>query len=356
MRAAVAENVDYCLMGVEQGEGWLGSIPPAAVAQAQRAARNGVSLDKVLLRYNAGHAALEEFVMQEAERSELASQGIELRHMLRTQGALRLDHFTASIAIEYQQELERAAHSPELRRRERVQKLLAGGQFDGTELGYELNDAWHLGVIAMGARAKETILGLAAGLGRRAPLSVSASEKTVWAWFGSERRIASTAIEPLLSAKERAGASLAIGEPGWGLDGWRLTHRQAQAAMLIAQRRPQKGLTRYADVALVAAVLRDKEFAQSLVEIHLSPLENQSDGGAVSRETLRAYFAAGCNAATAAAALGVARHTVERHLHTIEEMLGRLLHTCHAELEVALLVEELGEPAGLSRDGQPPPR
>jgi len=75
--------------------------------------------------------------------------------------------------------------------------------------------------------------------------------------------------------------------------------------MLVALRMPQKSL---ADVALLAAVLKDEEFAQSLVEIHLSPLENQSDGGAVSRETLRAYFAAGCNASTAAAALEVARH------------------------------------------------
>ncbi len=59
------------------------------------------------------------------------------------------------------------------------------------------------------------------------------------------------------------------------------------------------------------------------------------------RETLRAYFAAGFNAATAAAALEVDRHTVQRRLRKVEEALGRLLHTCHAELEVALSLEEL---------------
>ena len=52
----------------------------------------------------------------------------------------------------------------------------------------------------------------------------------------------------------------------------------------------------------------------------------------VLRETLRAYFAAGFNAATAAAALEVDRHTVQRRLRKVEEALGRLLHTCHAEL------------------------
>src|ERR1019366_2130810 len=139
--------------------------------------------------------------------------------------------------------------------------------------------------------------------------------------------------------------SLAIGEASVGIDGWRLTHRQAQAAMLVALRRPQR-ITWYSDVALLAAVLRDQELARSLVEVHLSPLEDQKDGGAVARRTLRAYFAAGCNAATAAAALGVNRHTVERRLHTVEEKLGRLLHTCHAELEVALRLDELESPEG----------
>jgi DNA-binding PucR family transcriptional regulator len=146
------------------------------------------------------------------------------------------------------------------------------------------------------------------------------------------------------------GVSLAVGAAGRGIDGWRLTHRQAQAAMLVALRRPQM-LTRYADVSLLAAVLRDAELARSVVEIHLSPLDGQKDG-AVLRETLHAYFAAGCNAATAAAALRVDRHTVERRLHTIETRLGRALHTCHAELEVALRVQELDDPTRLSDDSQ----
>ena len=348
-RAAVAEAVDYGFMAIEHGEEWLSTIPPAAVAQARRAARNSVSLDRVLLRYNAGHALLEDFVMQEAEHGDFTSQRSALRHVLRTQGAL-LDHFTASIATEYQQEAERAAHSPELRRTERVQKLLAGAPADAGELDYEF-DAEHLAVIAMGAKAGETVRAMAAGLGAQL-LSVGRSEETVWAWLGSRRRLAPGDLERVLPAKGPAGVSLAVGGPGTGIDGWRLAHRQAQAAMLVALRRPQR-LTLYSDVALLAAVLRDREMARSLVEIHLSPLENQKDS-AISRQTLRAYFAAGCNAATAAAALGVDRHTVERRLNAIETRLGRPLHTCHAELEVALRIEELEE-AGSSGSASPRP-
>ena len=352
VRATVAEAVDYFLVSTEQDEEWLGSIPPAAVAQARRDARYDVSMETVLLRYNAGHSLIVDFIMQEAERIDLLGQGIALRHVLRTQGSLLLDHFTSSIASEYQQERERAAHSSELRRMERVQRLLAGGRVDSVELGYEL-DAWHLALIAMGARAGETVGRLAAGLGRDL-LSVSRSEQTVWAWFGGQRRLAAADLERPLSAKVAPGVSLAIGEPGRGIDGWRLSHRQAQAAILIALHRPQRP-TRYADVALLAAVLRDRELARSLVEIHLSPLDGERDGGVGSRQTLRAYFASGCNTATAAAALGVDRHTVQRRLHMIEKRLGRLLDTCQPELEVALRLEELGEVAGLS-GAQPPPK
>jgi hypothetical protein len=339
--AAVAEAVDYGLVAIERGEEWFGSIPPAAVSQARRAARNSVSLERVLLRYNAGHTLMEDFVMQAAEHDDFSSQRIALRDVLRTQGAL-LDHFTSSMVHEYQHEVERVAQSPELRRTEHVQRLLAGAPVDPGELDYDF-DAQHLGVIAMGARAREAVRAFASELPRQL-LSVSRSEETVWAWFGGQRSVAIADIERLLSGKAATGVSLAVGESGAGIDGWRLTHRQAQAAMLVGLRRPQR-LTRYADVALLAAMLRDREMARSLVEIHLAPLEEQRNG-AVSRETLRAYFAAGCNAATAAAALGVNRHTVERRLHTIEEKLGRPLHTCHAELEVALRLEELDTATG----------
>ncbi len=353
-RAAVAEAVDYGLTAIEQGEDWFVSgpppIPPAAVAQARRAAAHGVSLERVLLRYNAGHTLLADFVMQEAEHSDFSSNRIALRHVVRALGGL-LDHFTSSIAKEYQDEAQRMARSPELRRNERVQRLLAGAPVDTAEIDYEF-DVEHLGLIAMGARAGETVRSLAAGLGCEL-LSVSRSKETVWAWLGSQRKIAFADIERLLSVKDAEGVSLAIGGPGHGIDGWRLTHRQAQAAMLVALRKPQQ-LTRYADVALLATALRDDTLAQSLREIYLTPLGNEKDG-AVARKTLRAYFAAGRNAATAAAALGVDRHTVERRLHSIETRLGRLLHTCHAELEVALRLEELGDDAEPAGAQSPPP-
>lgn len=343
LRATVAVVVDYVLTGIEQGEDWSGPIPSAAAAQARRAARCGVSLNTLVLRYIAGHRLLGEFVKDEADRAGYSSHGHALHQLRRTQESL-LERLTAAITNEYQQERERMDRSPEQCRRELVQKLLAGEPVDPARLDYEL-DAWHLGVIATGTGAEKAVRDVANGLGHRL-LAVSFGEGTVWAWLGGHRKLAIADVEHLLSANGVPGMSLAIGEPRKGIDGWRQTHREAQAALPVALRRPQT-LTRCADVPLEAALLQHKLLAGLLVRNYLSPLSSQKDGGAVLRETLRAYFAKECNAAKAGIALRVDRHTVGRRLHMIEEALGRLIPTCRTELEVALRLDELGDVAGI---------
>jgi DNA-binding PucR family transcriptional regulator len=86
-----------------------------------------------------------------------------------------------------------------------------------------------------------------------------------------------------------------------------------------------------------------------LIETYLAPLDGRGNSGEVLRRTLRAYFKADRNIASAALALGVARHTVERHLHRVEAQLGQNLDTCNAQLQVALRAEELVTSPGRTR-------
>jgi hypothetical protein len=335
LRAAVAGGLDYGLRSIEGGEDWSEPIPEAASAQARRAARHGVRLDTILRRYAAGDRMLGEFIMDEADRFP----NRELRQVLRAQGP-QVDRLMAGVATEYMRELEQLRRSPAQRLAERVQRLLAGdGSVETGDLDYELN-AWHVGVIASGPDAELAARALAVGLGCQA-LIVPRGEGIVWAWLGRRRRpSASLDADRLAALGVPQRASLAVGEPRKGLAGWRLTHREAQAAFEVMLRRPQR-LTRSSDAILLAAVLGDEALAKSLLKTYLVPLDQRGNAGTVLRETLRAYFAAGFNAATAAAALEVDRHTVQRRLRKVEETLGRLLHSCHAELEVALSLEEL---------------
>jgi AcrR family transcriptional regulator len=110
LRAAVMAVVDYGLMGIEQGEASPAMVPSVALAQARRAARAGVGLDTVMRRYVAGHALLEDFVMQEADDSAFMGRRTAVRRMLETSASL-LDRLIPSITSAYMQELGPAAHS-----------------------------------------------------------------------------------------------------------------------------------------------------------------------------------------------------------------------------------------------------
>jgi PucR-like helix-turn-helix protein/diguanylate cyclase with GGDEF domain len=334
LKATVSESLDFALVHIEKGEEWTGPIPSTAAEQARRSARAGVRLDTVLRRYAAGDRLLGDFIMDEDDR--FPSQA--LRKVLRIHGP-QVDRLMAAVATEYMDEVARMRRSPTQRLAERVQRLVAGETpADIGDLEYTF-DAWHLGMIVKGEKAEACVRGLAAGLGSQV-LVVPRGDGIVWAWLGARRPLAAPDLERLLSRGVAGDATLAVGEPRRGLDGWRLTHREAQAAQEVMLLKPQR-LTRARDVTLVAAVLRDDALAKSLFETYLAPLDGHGDSGAVLRETLRAYFSAGLNAATAAAALAVDRHTVQRRLRKVEEALGRLLPDCHSELVVALSLEEL---------------
>jgi PucR C-terminal helix-turn-helix domain/GGDEF-like domain len=340
LRATVTKSLDFVLANLEKGDEWSEPIPAAAAEQARRAARSGTKLDTMLRRYATGDRVLGDFIMDEADRFPSDA----LRAVLRAQGP-QVDRLMAAVATEYMNEVGRMRRSPSQRLSERVQRLVAGESLaDVGDLGYTF-DAWHLGMIVKGAGAEAGVRALAAGFDCQV-LAVPRGNGIVWAWLGARKALAVLDVERLLADGITGDASLAVGEPRNGLDGWRLTHREAQAAQEVMLRKPQR-LTRARDVILLAAVLRDEALAKSLFETYLAPLEGHGDSGAVLRETLRAYFSAGLNAATAAAALAVDRHTVQRRLRKVEEALGRLLPDCHAELVVALSLEELEAEADL---------
>lgn len=334
LRSAIAAMVEFGLMGIEHGDERLEPVPAATIAQTQRAARVGIKLEIVLRRYVAGYALLGDFVMQEAERGGLLGEGDALRHIQRTQ-ALLLDRLIVAVIDEYDREVERAGRSAEQRQAELVLRLLAGGHVDSAELGYELA-GWHTGLIAKGKRATEAVRRLAAALHCEL-LLVSRSEETVAACLGGRQRLPANEIERQLPTTWPAEVSVAIGEPGKGIEGLRLTHRQAQAALWVLLRRPQQ-LMPYVEVCLLAAALQDEVLGRSLVEAYLLPLSVDP----VLCPTLREYIRAGRSASRAATTLGVVRQTVENRLRTAAKILGRELTTCLSELQLALDLEELG--------------
>jgi len=198
----------------------------------------------------------------------------------------------------------------------------------------------------VGTGAAPAIRGLAQGLGRRL-LAVPFGEDTIWAWFGGPRPLAAVDIERALSPRWPANLSLAAGEPDRGVDGRRFTHMQAQAAVGVALRRPQR-LTRYLDVAVLASALQDDVLTRTLTAAYLAPLEAGRDSARL-RLALRAYFAAGSNGTKAADALQISRRTMHNRITAINKRFGPLLHTRRMEFELALRLDEMREEHRSSR-------
>lgn len=329
LRSAVSAGVSHGLAGIELGEERSEPIPAALFAQARRAARSGVTLEVVLRRYFAGYTVFGDFIVEEAGESAA------LRAVLRTQAALFEGVVTAVIG-EYRRERGQRRPPAEHRQLEQVKKLLAGEAVDPGELGYELDD-WHIGVIARGNGAMAALRGLAQASDRRLLLARQGRE-AVWAWLGGRSRIEIAETARCLAPTWSDDVLIALGEPARGIEGWRLTHQQASAALRIS-RRGSEGVVQYADVGLIASIAQDDVLASSLRQLYLAPLSSGRDGGAALRETLRAYFTAGRNVSSAAFGLGVSRQTVRNRLRAIEEKLGRTLESCAPEVEIALRLE-----------------
>jgi len=336
LRGALAAALDYGLAAVAAPGREPEPVPVKLLAEARLAVRSGVSLEAVLRRYSAGQSLLADTLLDEAAAADISTP--ELKAALRAL-AVRYDRVVAAVSEEYEREASSEPPSGEARRHALLRRLLAGEPVDSTELGYEF-DAHHLAIVASGATAAQALATFGGQLDRRL-LLVAPDEYSAWAWLGGRRRFEEGDIDFLASVEWPDRVDVGCGHPGHGLGGWRLSHRQATAALLVAQRVPER-LVHYADVALLASALHDDLLLASLDQLYLSPLSAERDRGRTAKDTLRAYFAAAGNASSAAAALGVNRRTVASRLAAIEECLGRPLDDAAAEIETALRLDEVG--------------
>jgi hypothetical protein len=331
--AALAAAIDLRLAVL--GDGERAPIPPLLLAQARLDARVGVSLDTVLRRHLAGAALFGDFLAEEAERSEVGNP--TLRCLLGEQATLG-DRLIETVSDEYVLESKSRLSTVSERRRECVKRLLAGELVDHSGLGYDLG-GHHVALMAKGEGVQEAMRLVAARLDRRL-LAVCREEEPVWAcWLGGRRPLDAAQTIEALGEVQLDRSYFSIGEPGRGLAGWRFSHRQAKAALPVAERR-RESVVRYADVALLAGALGDDLLAASLRRLYLEPLEDARDGGDAARDTLRAWFEAERNVTSTAAALGVDRRTVSNRVRTIEGLYGRRLKDVAAELETALQLED----------------
>lgn len=324
--------LEYAIDVIGLGERHAPDVPATVLTSARLAARSGVALDAVLRRYSAGNAFLGDVLVEEAEHTEVSPSA--LRRLLHRQATF-FNRLLEAVSEEYAREVESRPTTTAEWRREYIKDLIAGRQPSGeVDLNYDL-DAHHVGLMAKGEGAPRVMRELAKRLDR-CLLADRLEKEPVWAcWLGGRHPLGAAEALRALDNTLSGPIIVTVGEPSEGFSGWRLSHRQAKAALPIATRRGQS-ILRYADVAVLASILRDDVGTTSLRQIYLEPLENAPGVGRVGMETLRVYFATERNISSTAAALGVDRGTVTNRIRAIEELFGRPLNDFATDLETAL--------------------
>lgn len=332
LRTVIRAAIAYGCASVELGERRIPPPPPEAIAHARKAAWHSVPVQILFERYFAGYSVFKSFLLR---TNEAARSGLGTLRQIHISTDLVYEQLIQAVAEEHERELRERSRSTGAIKLGRVKDLLSGRQMDAPELDYPF-DATHLGLVASGPNVAAAVRQvLKASMTRL--LLVEVAPDRVWGWVGAHRE---RLLSPILNELKTSSIRASLGEPARGLSGWRRTHRQAKVASSLG-RNLSSGCVSYADVAVLASIANDELLTASLQDLYLAPLARERDGGQLLRQTLRAYFEANRNGASAAAALGVNRQTVASRLRKVETALDRPLSSCATDLELALKVEAL---------------
>lgn len=339
-RSSVLSALASIVDGLARGRRPPDRPSDAALQEARIAAQAGIDLHSLLRTYRVGQSILWDAILEETLRVVESDE----RRMAVLRQASDYQYswnnkVTEAVISAYQAEHNAYFfRSQDRKRRAVVSDILRGMPADVQQLGYSLR-AEHLAVVAWGRSPEANIRALAVSLDAR-HLTVSGTSGTYLGWLGSStlKRVLGERPE---AAHALSGTHLALGEAAHGVEGFRLSHRQAWQAYRVGKLRGVE-VVNYRDVSLEALMLKDRQAVQDFVARELGPLQDEEDPrGELLRSTLRAYFRCGQNAASTAQAIHVHERTVAYRLRSIEARLGVTIGARREELAVALRLADV---------------
>lgn len=340
VRVSCVANLQTGLTALAEDRSLPESIPPDARDLALMTARVNLPLAALLRAYRVAQAMMWRRWLDAVEAADPEPQvRRETLEVVSDYLFAYVDRLATFLTDEYTAERDRFMRSREQRRTQLVRDVLDGADPDPAralgELDYDLR-LEHIALVISADDPESVVRELGRRLDAPHRLVVSLAGDTAWAWLGRTRPFGlPERLEPV------AGATVSLGEPGNGTDGFRRSHREARDAHGVALRARERSLVRYDEVALESLVTGDPARSRAFVARELHGIDGDDARSRRLRETLRAYFACSQNASAAAAMLGVHEHTVTYRLRTIEDRLGRPVNSRRAELEVALRLLEV---------------
>jgi DNA-binding PucR family transcriptional regulator len=187
----------------------------------------------------------------------------------------------------------------------------------------------------------EALAQLTRAVSAQSTLVHPAGSMAIAAWISRPQTFTAAELDAAhICSKARLpdGVWVAIGEPGWGIGGFRRTHIEASHAQRVASLLGDRAsvVTRYRNVAVAALASADGEHAVAFVKRILGPLAANDEATYRIAATLAVYLEENRSPAKAAQRLTVHANTVSYRVHQAEELLGRPIDTNTLDLSIAL--------------------
>ncbi len=370
--ASVEGNVDTLLhalrydIAVERVE-----APTAALEYARRLAQHGVPVHALVRAYRLGQRRMNELVFGEVRAIDIAPAArLAVLEAITAIFFEYIDWISQQVVEVYEDERERWLENQNTVRGVRVREILAGKKAvdvdaAATSIRYPLR--WHHVAVVMWypdlgaegdelARLQRFLRELAqAADAAMAPLFVAADRTTGWGWL-PYRSVAADAVAKIqqFATKRPASPSVAIGTMGAGVDGFRRSYREAEAArsVAVAGGRPEPTVVAATDQGLSAAALLggDVGEAREWVRTVLGDLSADNENDARLRETLRVFLRCGSSYKQAAEKLDLHFNSVKYRVGRAVARRGRPIAGDRLEIELALLMCQWYGPAVLYSD------
>jgi DNA-binding PucR family transcriptional regulator len=324
-------------------------VPAEAIEYVRAFVHRGFNLELLLRVYHLGHRELWTLSVEILEASghsdEQRAVSAELFDFM--------DVLIQRVVEEYQAERERWIRSSHALRTQIVRNIVNGRPISvadaSARLRYDLGGN-HVALVTWsdeesGVDSDEAALvrygrTLASKL-HRPSIVISAGRRAAYAWIAIHDGAESELAELLADDECRSGVSVAVGEPGRGLDGFRNSHFDAIASRRVAVIAGMRSGTtvRWADVATLGLLSADLEHARRFTTQELGPLDADDDSAARLRATLMVYLQENDRQHTAQR-LGIHPNTVAYRLRQCEELLGHPVKERRFQLEAALRLRD----------------
>ncbi|MEV4954106.1 MULTISPECIES: PucR family transcriptional regulator [Micrococcaceae] len=309
-----------------------------ATLEARAAAQAGADLLELIHTYRVLQSAMWDVLLDlTTTLIPDASEQLEVQKWVSGRQHDWHDVVVANVIDAYRSEQHRFFYKSEDHRlRSELRDFIAGRRSARPGAAYPF-EAQHLSVVAWGEDPKGTIERVGIELKTDERLVLESTGGAFLGWLALKGNL--DFVETLAAMELPRGVHLALGTLDKGFAGFRRSHQRAWRAYKVG-RLTGKQLTVYADVALESVFVTNMQAVRDLVAQQLGPLLSDPRRDVLC-ETLTAYFASGCNAVAAAAALQVHERTVAYRLKSVEERLGVDVAERHVELLVALRLHRL---------------